>query len=504
MSAPSLQISVPIGVQTSAHEAAWRIGALYGPLLLVLFAALWQRGRARMFAGCLLSAIAVLPSLLILERLNRACGWWTYVGAGPRFGGMPIELYLGWAVLWGLLPQIALRRLPVPGAAAAMAGLDLAGMPRLRPLVHLSPRWLTGEAVALLLVLLPALLIARWTEQRTHLRARAATQTILAGLLFLYMVPQIAFALLPGTAGWTALTRLPGPALQFVLATVFLLAIPGLAAIVEFAERGGGTPIPYDPPGRLVVSGVYRYCANPMQLSSGMVMLVWALALRSWPLLAAAALGIIYSAGLAEWDEAVDLEQRFGAEWRLYRISVRSWRCRWRPYCAEAKAHVYLARTCGPCSQLRAWIEARQPLGLEIADAESLPAGSIQRMRYVAEDGNTVEGVRALGRVLEHLDARLAFAGALLRLPGVWQGVQLLADTSGLGPRRVEADCPIYISKANRPTRRPGTSRLPLFRPGRLSAAPPPAPWSGPAVWLRAAPGTGRTPRSSPRSPLDP
>ena len=64
-------------------------------------------------------------------------------------------------------------------------------------------------------------------------------------------------------------------------------------------------------------------------------------------------------------------------------------------------------------------------------------------MRYVAQDGTTVDGIRALGRVLEHLDLRWAFAGALLRLPGLWQVVQLLADTSGLGPREVEADCPV-------------------------------------------------------------
>ncbi len=325
-----------------------------------------------------------------------------------------------------------------------MVMLDLLVMPHLRPLVHLGPRWFAGEAAAVLLVLLPALCLARWTEERKHLRARAAAQVVLAALLFLYVVPEIVFALLPGTAGWTALINLPGAALQFVFASIFVLAVPGLAAVLEFAERGHGTPIPYDPPQRLVVSGVYRYCANPMQTSSAAVMLVWALALRSWPLFAAAALAVAYSAGLAEWDESVDLEQRFGAEWRAYRTSVPSWRCRWRPLCAELPARVYMARTCGPCSELRAWIVARQPLGLEIVDAETLPARSIQRMRYLAPDGSTVDGVRALGRVFEHLDARWAFAGAILRLPGMWQAVQLLADSSGLGPRQIKAECRLH------------------------------------------------------------
>ncbi len=424
----------------NAHESTLRIVALYGPVLLVTCAALQQRSRPRIFASCLLSLLAVLPSLLILERLNRASGWWTFDGAGLHFGGIPIELYLGWAMLWGLLPQLALRRLSLVGTLAVMVGLDLLGMSSLRPLVQLGPRWLVGEAAAVLFVLLPALCLARWTEQRTHLRARAAAQALLAGLLLLYLLPELAFALVPGSTGWAALTQLSGPLQQLVYATIFLLAVPGLAAVMEFAQRGQGTPIPYDPPRHLVISGVYRYCANPMQLSSTAVMLVWAFALHSWPLLAAAALAMAYSAGLAEWDEAVDLEQRFGAEWRAYSGAVPSWRSRWHPFCPGAPAHLYIARTCGPCGELRAWIEAQQPRGLAIVPAETLPAGSIQRMRYVTPDGTAVDGIRALGRVLEHLDARWAFAGAVLRLPVLWRAVQLLTDVSGLGPRRVRAD----------------------------------------------------------------
>ena len=69
-------------------------------------------------------------------------------------------------------------------------------------------------------------------------------------------------------------------------------------------------------------------------------------------------------------------------------------------------------------------------------DAEMLPSGSIRRMRYEMGDGSgAVDGVRALGRALEHLHLGWAVAGAALRLPGVWWGVQLLMDASGLGPR---------------------------------------------------------------------
>jgi hypothetical protein len=75
-----------------------------------------------------------------------------------------------------------------------------------------------------------------------------------------------------------------------------------------------------------------------------------------------------------------------------------------------------------------------------VIDAEELPSGSIRRMRYDPTDGSpAVDGVRAMGRALEHLNFGWAMAGAALRLPGVWQGVQLLMDASGLGPRTLVA-----------------------------------------------------------------
>jgi protein-S-isoprenylcysteine O-methyltransferase Ste14 len=309
-------------------------------------------------------------------------------------------------------------------------------MPFLNAL-HLGPRWLIGEAVAVAVVLVPALCIARWTQNNTHLRARACMQVATSGMLFLYLIPEIVFAMRPG-AGWSPLLQEASWRSQVGIQTLLMLAVPGVSAVMEFAERGRGTPIPYDPPQRLVTSGMYRYCANPMQLSCAVVMLLWAVMLRNNWLVLAAAMSAIYGAGIARWDEANDLAQRFGDDWRAYREAVKDWRVRWRPYTSGTNARIYIAATCGPCSEVRTWIEKRRPLGLEIVDAEVLPPGSIRRMRYDLGDGSaTVEGVRAMARALEHLNFAWAFAGAILRLPGVWQCAQLLMDASGLGPRTI-------------------------------------------------------------------
>lgn len=420
------------------NEAAWtRTGAIYVPMMAALLAGALRKRQPRLFAACLISVLWVLPSLLAVQRLNEWAGWWSFTGEGVRFRGMPLELYLGWVLLWGLVPQLAFPRLAIGWCGALMIVVDLIAMPMCKAVVELGPQWILGEAVAVVVVLAPALCIARWTMEDTHLRIRAALQVATSGMLFLFLVPEVAFALRPGR-GWEPLLQLAGWHRQLAIQIIFLLAVPGVAAVMEFAERGLGTPIPYDPPKRLVTSGIYRYCANPMQLSCGLVMLAWAGLLRNGWLVLAAATSIVYSAGIAEWDERQDLARRFEAEWKHYRAAVRNWRPRWRPYHTGPTARLYIAGSCGPCSELRSWLEARKPLGLQFIAAEMLPAGSIRRMRYDPNDGSAaVDGVRALGRALEHLHLGWALSGAALRLPLVWQSVQLLMDASGLGPRLI-------------------------------------------------------------------
>ena len=421
------------------------VGALYLPVLAAGAGWAAHRRHPVPFAPVLLSLLWTLPALLALQRLNEAAGWWSFPAAELPVAGMPLALWLGWTILWGLMPPLAFPRLPLFAVAGILAATDLVAMPLCAAVVHLGPHWLLGEAVALVVVLFPALAIARFTLNGTHLRFRAVAQVLIAAALFLFLLPEITFALRPGP-GWTPLLKLPGWALQILAQGMFLLALPGLSAVQEFAARGAGTPIPYDAPRRLVTSGVYRFVANPMQLSCALALLLWALVLRNPWSAAAALVTIAYSAGLAKWDEAHDLERRFGEPWSAYRRQVHHWLPRWRPYVAKP-CIVYIARTCGVCQQLRGWIEARHPLGLRIEDAESLPAGTMQRMRYCPPDGSPCEeGVRALSRVLEHLTLAWALTGMAIRVPGIAQAVQLLADLSGFGPRELSAaDCRVPL-----------------------------------------------------------
>jgi hypothetical protein len=213
-----------------------------------------------------------------------------------------------------------------------------------------------------------------------------------------------------------------------------------MSAVQEFARRGGGTPIPYDPPKRLVISGVYRYVANPMQLSCWLAMIAWGGVLRNAWVAAAGVMSLLYSAGLADWDEGEDLAARFGGQWRRYRRHVRPWRLRCKPWHDPGlpAARLYIAATCGACSEVRRWFTWHSLTALDIVAAEEHPSGNLRRITYDPMDGTaSEEGVAAFARGLEHIHLGWAFAGACLRLPGIRHFVQMVLDASGLGPRIV-------------------------------------------------------------------
>jgi len=278
-------------------------------------------------------------------------------------------------------------------------------MPVCRPLVQLGGSWLIGEWIALLLVLIPAQLLARSTLDDRHLLARAAMQVALSGSLFLFLLPEIVFALRPGR-GWQPLLSDP--------AWFRNLELQGIAL------RGGGTPIPYDPPKRLVASGLYRYIANPMQFSCALVMTAWGGVLRNPWVALAGVMSFLYGAGIANWDEGEDLKpdsESLGSTIAstcvpgvsdLRRGTIRTHRG--RGYMSPRPA--VRVQTCG----------------------DGLRRVRQRRITYDPMDGTEPEeGVSAMARGLEHIHLGWALAGACLRLPGISHFAQLLADASGFG-----------------------------------------------------------------------
>lgn len=245
------------------------------------------------------------------------------------------------------------------------------------------------------------------------------------------------FAVLPpvlagifGASGWISPERSWRSTLGLQLAAVL-----GLSAVQEFSCRGRGTPCPFDPPQRLVVSGPYVYVANPMQVCKVLCLFFWGFFLGSSWVVLGSFVYLIFTAFWTAPREDRNLERRFGEPFRSYRTSVGRWLPRWRPHGA-ATGRLYVAEGCVPCRGVGSWIRDREPVGLEILAAESHPSGVLTRITYEAE-GLEEKGVAAVGRALEHLNLGWAFLGWTLRLPGVRPLGQLIVDAAGGGPRLI-------------------------------------------------------------------
>jgi protein-S-isoprenylcysteine O-methyltransferase Ste14 len=93
----------------------------------------------------------------------------------------------------------------------------------------------------------------------------------------------------------------------------------------EFVVRGRGTPAPYDPPKKLVTTGLYRFVRNPMYIALVMALGGEALFFGSRSLwIYAAAAWLAFHLRILLYEEPA-LRRLFGAEYETYRAAVPRW-----------------------------------------------------------------------------------------------------------------------------------------------------------------------------------
>ena len=123
----------------------------------------------------------------------------------------------------------------------------------------------------------------------------------------------------------------PRPAGLAILAIGLLL---GLWCAFEFAWRGLGTPAPFDPPRKLVVTGLYRFVRNPMYVGVGIAILGEAVAfprLTNFSLLLLIVLWIVVTGVILFYEEPT-LRRLFGDDYIEYCRNVRRWIPRLTPW----------------------------------------------------------------------------------------------------------------------------------------------------------------------------
>ena len=147
----------------------------------------------------------------------------------------------------------------------------------------------------------------------------AAAALLVGGIVFalwFWLLPGwLGFQVENGTAHWRWLAAIPS-VLGFAVA---------MRCVWDFGWKGRGTPAPFIPPQRLVVTGFYRYVRNPMYVGLVVTSLGIAVIVGSLPMFLVPVL--VFST--ANWGhipfEEAKMRRQFGAAYDAYTGKVRRW-----------------------------------------------------------------------------------------------------------------------------------------------------------------------------------
>ena len=417
------------------RETLIQIACLYGSISAAAILIFLIRPRKSLAIGLVYSTAWVAALLPWLDFIAQASGLWSYAKTTYSLGRIPLALYLGWVVAWGVFaPLISHFFGKKPWlAVATIILLDLWLMPEMTPLLTLSQNWFIGEIAITLLLLVPSIYLAQWTESSTKLPIRCAMLAPAFGGIILG-IPLLALSGSPETILEKWLSFSDATQIGYIL-SASILSLPGLTALRDLALSGKGTPVPLEPPQHLVDHGIYAYIRNPMQFSMTNLLILESHFLWSpWPLLIAIA-GLVYSEGFARWSENQDMNARFGNSWAAYKATHRPWLPTFFPESASP-SELWYDDSCTACHQTANWFANRSPIALKICKASEWPGDPLERITWHhPTSGRTEHGVTAVAMALQHLHLGWALVGWIIGLPGLSHVIQICLDASGAGKR---------------------------------------------------------------------
>jgi len=123
-----------------------------------------------------------------------------------------------------------------------------------------------------------------------------------------------------------ALPQYELPAGNFLGLLMILVAFAiTLYAVISFLTVGRGTPVPVDPPRKLVITGLYKYTRNPIYLAYFLLFLGYFLAFGTVLLLGYFLSCTIFFYFYVVYHEEPVLKKRFGQEYEDYLRKVPRW-----------------------------------------------------------------------------------------------------------------------------------------------------------------------------------
>ena len=116
------------------------------------------------------------------------------------------------------------------------------------------------------------------------------------------------------------------------LVPIILGVVTLIGFIWGFIVAGTGTPVPYDMPEEMIVSGSYRFVRNPMYLGGCLLLLGQAILLKSFGFLLYLVVLFLLFHLLVVFVEERMLKREFGESYGQYCKSVPRWIPRLRPF----------------------------------------------------------------------------------------------------------------------------------------------------------------------------
>jgi protein-S-isoprenylcysteine O-methyltransferase Ste14 len=122
---------------------------------------------------------------------------------------------------------------------------------------------------------------------------------------------------------WGLILSIPLPVRLSIGIVLLVIGIPMVFWTITKFLRTKGTPIPFNPPPKLVVNGLYRVVRNPMHLGWTVTLIGLALLMQSFTLLVIfIPLFILVHVVYLKSIEEKELEKKFGQAYLDYRRRV--------------------------------------------------------------------------------------------------------------------------------------------------------------------------------------
>lgn len=166
--------------------------ALLGPLAVTALAWFIRRPERRQTASAFLAFAWNFVALWVVNVVAIRVGAWCFHAQGGMLFGVPVDLLMGWSLLWAVLPLILGPRIPIGILTAAFLWFDALVMPLCVPVIELGRGWLAIDVAAVALGAIPGLLLGRWTLEDRRLGSRAFLLVICFGTLILGVIPAAA------------------------------------------------------------------------------------------------------------------------------------------------------------------------------------------------------------------------------------------------------------------------------------------------------------------------